>query len=178
MAVGIAEIDEHRVAWSMAAGAAFDGAAEAETAGDVAGFEQVLALLREVGDVMQAWAGAVEKDDVVRIAFALQEHAAQLIIVGDVFRQAEPHGRVERKRARYVRRENLRMVEPLRAAATVIFKARDLPRHHRHAGAEFEPRADRIGGVQRASLERHVGPRGRAPLLLEEIMHAFEIVFA
>ncbi len=178
VAVGIAEIDEHRVPRPVPPGPALDRQAEAETARHVAGFQQVGAFLRKIGEVMQPWARAVEEHDVVRIALALQEHAAQRAAAGDVFGEPEADLVIEAQRARHVRREDLVVVDALRAAAAMARELRDLPRHHRHARAELQRRSHPVGDVQRAALERRFGPCHRAAVLLEEAEGFLQVLLA
>src|SRR6478672_3017511 len=110
MPVRIAEIDERRVTRAMPPRPALDRSAKAELARDIAGLQQVMVLLREECRVMQLRTCAMEEYDVVRIALALQEDAAQFAAERDVFGQAEAHAGVEFERARHMRRHDLKMV--------------------------------------------------------------------
>src|SRR5580700_5918356 len=74
MAVGIAEVDEQRVARTVAAGTVLDALAEAEAAEHVAGEKQPRRFRNREGKMMQPRAGPGGEDDVVRIALALEEH--------------------------------------------------------------------------------------------------------
>ena len=134
-------------------------------------------LRRQVGDVMEARTGAVEEHDVVRIALALQEHAAQIggALRRDVFAQAETGLHVELAGLAHVRRQDLIMVDALGAAAAMRAEGGDHARHHRHGRAELERRADRIGDLQRAALMRHLGPGRGATFRVEKGLAPVEI---
>jgi len=113
--------------------------------------QKVVNFRRQKREMMQPRPDAVEEHDVVRIAFALQKYTAQLAARRrDVFCQHEAERHVELAGLAHLRRLDLKVIEPQRAAAFVLAEARDHARHHRHAGAEFQRRADRIGDVQRA----------------------------
>src|SRR3981081_770818 len=74
MPVGLAEIDEQRMPRGASAGSVLQVSAEAERARDVAGLENAMRLSDREGHVVEARAGPVGENDVVRIALALQEH--------------------------------------------------------------------------------------------------------
>src|SRR5207249_2748734 len=78
MAVRVAHIDVHRMPRPMPPRTALDAGPIAEFTRDVAGMQQVMDLRREEGKMMQARTRAVEENDVMRIALALQKHAAQV----------------------------------------------------------------------------------------------------
>src|SRR5262245_60930801 len=109
MAIGIAEIDEQRVADAVTAGPALEIAAIAEAAGDVAHVNEVAALRHREGEVMQARTTAVGEHDVMRIALALQPGAPQFVAAvgcGELG-QPETERGVELGRAQNVLRDDL-----------------------------------------------------------------------
>ena len=61
-------------------------------------------------------------------------------------------------------------------APLVLLEIDDQPRLRRHAGAEFERHADRIGHVQRAPLMRPLDPFRRQPGLVEIGLGLFQIL--
>ena len=76
----------------------------------------------------------------------------------------------------HVGRQNLEMVDPLRAGGPVVLELHDQPRPRFHAGAELERRADRVVDMQRAALMRHLDIGGRQSGALEIALGGVEIV--
>ena len=112
---------------------------------------------------MQPRAGARREHDIVRIAFALQEHEQRIVAaVGrDVFGQPETHGHVELQLPLHVRHQQLKMVDTLRHRTVMVFERHHQARLPRHGGAEFERRADHIVDRKRATLMRALHPLRR-----------------
>ena len=77
---------------------------------------------------------------------------------------------------RHVGRQNLKMVDALRAGALVVLELHDQARPRLHAGAEFERRPDRILDVERAPLMRHVDIGGRQLGALEILLGGREVI--
>jgi hypothetical protein len=164
MAVGIAQIDEARIARAeMTARSPFDARSEAVPPEQVADVHEVIDFRDREGGVVQARSRIVDEDDVVRIAFALQENGAQVVgaVVDDVFGQAEAHLHVEFQCRLHLVGKHLDMVDALWASAVEQLEVHDPPRLGGHGRADFERRPRDIDGVQAAALERHVGPARR-----------------
>src|SRR3984893_3209099 len=138
----------------------------------------MLHLRCQEGEVMQARAGAVEEDDVMRIALALQKHAPQIERArwGDIFAQPEACRGVKLAHLADIRRQDLIVVEPQRRAAGMAGELRDHARHHRHGGAEFQQRSGRIDRMQRSTLMRDVRPRRRAAARFKEPLELVEVL--
>ncbi len=90
-------------------------------AGEIAGVEQMVHLWREEREMMQPRPRAVEEDDVVRIALALQEHAAKIerALGRDVFAEAKARRHVEFAGLPDLGRQDLVVVEAKRRTAGV-----------------------------------------------------------
>src|SRR6516225_8413266 len=121
MAVRIAEVHEHRVSRPVASRSALDASAEAECARDIASVQEMVHFRRQIRDMMKTRTGAVEEDDVVRIALALQENAEQIRASRrrNVFGQAETRLHVHGARVAHPGREDLIVIEALRASTSV-----------------------------------------------------------
>src|SRR5262245_2540324 len=179
VAVGIAQIDEARVARTeMPARSPFDARAEAVPSQKIADVHEMVDFRDRERGMVQARSGIVDEDDVVRIALALQEDRAQVVgaVVDDVFRQAEAHLHVEFQRRSHLVGKHLEMVDALRAGAVEQFEVHDPSRLGRHGRADFERRARNIDGVQAAALERHVDEARRQPARLEVRLREIEVV--
>ena len=118
---------------------------------------------------MQPRPSAGRENDIVRIAFALQEYEERLVaaVHRDVFGQAKPHRHVEFQFALHVRHQQLEVIDALRHGAVMMLETGYKPRLCRHGGAEFERGAERIADMQRSTLVRPLDPLRRQSCFLE-----------
>ncbi len=100
------------------------------------------------------------KDDVVRIAFALQKDEQQILgsIGRDVFGEPEAHAHPEFARLLHVGHQQLEMIDTLRHRAAVVLEGDDEARFHLHGRAELDRGAACVRDMQRASLMRQLDP--------------------
>lgn len=93
---------------------------------------------------------------------------ARAVLLG-VFGEPEPERGPEIDAVLHLRREDVDMVKPLRMAALVVAVAlQQALAALLHREAELEGHAERVGGLQRPALARHVGEVVRQPLAAEE----------
>ena len=107
--------------------------------------------------MVQARALAVGDGEVVHVALAVHPgrgDAAVRAVFLAIFGQAEAEPRVEVDGVLHFGGEHVEMVEPLRVAALVEIVAAQQMRALLHRGIEFDLKAERIGELQRAALER------------------------
>ena len=87
MPIGIAEINIHGMAGAVAPWSALDIAAKSKLSGDIAGSQELIGLRCKICEVMQTRTITAEENNVMRIAFALQEGATDIFIRRtDIFR--------------------------------------------------------------------------------------------
>src|SRR5439155_23394218 len=79
VSVRIAHVDEERMAGTMAARAELDVGGKAHLAGKIADIKEVIGFRDRERRVMEPRPVPGRKNDVVRIAFALQEHEQQIV---------------------------------------------------------------------------------------------------
>ncbi len=178
MVVGIAHIDEQRMARAVAAGPVFDVDGIAHLGREIADVEEVIGFRDAEGGVMQPRPGAGREHDVVRIALALQEHEEQfLAVVGrDVFREPEAQAHPELAGLLHVRHQQLEVVDALRHRAVMILERHHQPRLEVHGGAELDRRPVHVRHVQRTALMRHLGPLGGQAQLLEMVLRLLQVL--
>ncbi len=130
---------------------------------------------------MQARPAAVGEGEIVTLPLRCI-HTAQSFgsapSVSVVFGEAEAELGIEIVGGLHVGREAVDVVDALDARALI---GRIFLQHRGHAihlEIEIERHADRIGGAQRAALERHVRPRHRQVARVEPFGGLVEIVFA
>src|ERR1035437_6756266 len=115
-----------------------------------------------IGEMVQARAPAVGDGEVMHIALAMQprrrDAAVRPVFLG-VLGQPETHPRVEVDGVLNFGGEYVEVVEPLRMAALVEIVAAQQMRALLHRSMEFDLKAERVGELQRAALERLLGKR-------------------
>ena len=94
-----------------------------------------------------------------------------------IFGEAEAQSRVEIDGVLNFGGEHVEMVEPLRVAALVEIVAAQQMRALLHRGIELDLKAERVGELQRAALERLLGKRVNDAVLRKERRGLVEIVF-
>ena len=95
----------------MPRGAELDLVGPARPHEQVGGQHQALGVGHGEGDVVEARAGLLREDDVVRVPLALEGHHHHGVVGDDVLGQAEAHVVVEDERGVHRRRHNLDVVE-------------------------------------------------------------------
>src|SRR3981081_4437615 len=130
--------------------------------------------------MVQAGALAVGDGKIMHIAPSMQpprrDEAIRPIFLG-VFGQAETQPRVEVDGILNLGGEHIKMVEPLRMAAFVEIVAAQEMRTLLHRRIKFDLKAERVGELQRAALERLLRKRVSDPVLRKERGGLVEIVF-
>src|SRR5947209_18473479 len=114
--------------------------AEAEIAGAIERAHNVMQFGNDISEMVKARARAREKNDVMRIVLAVEKRAdnplARSVIVGNAKTQLG----IERRGSYHIRHQHLKMIEPKRARAFVLMRARLHAGQRLHACAEFERR--------------------------------------
>ena len=178
--IGIAHIDEECVAGTMAAGAEFHVGGKAHFGGKVADLEEMIGLRDRERRVMEPRPIPRGKDDVMRIAFALQEDEQQLLgsIRRNVLREPKAHAHPEFTGLLNVRDQQLEVIEPLRHRTAVLREGDEEARLHLHGGAKFDRRAACVRDMQRSALMRDVDPFRRQSGLVEKCLRFLQILLA
>src|SRR5580704_4845876 len=93
--------------------------------------------------VVQPRTATRRKDDIVRVALALQEHEHRIFaaVRRDVFRKAKAEPHIKLEMLAYVRNQNLEMIDALRHRAAMTAEVQQQALFGRHGGAEFERQA-------------------------------------
>ena len=124
----------------MAAGTEFHVGGEAHFRGKVADLEEMIGLRDRKRRVMEPRPIPRGKDNIVRIAFALQEDEQQVLgsVGRDILREPKAHAHPKLTGLLHVRDQQLEVIEPLRHRTAVLREGDEEARLHLHGGAEFD----------------------------------------
>src|SRR3984893_12996102 len=159
MAIGIADIKKKRIGDTVAARPALDIFDKAAGRHHIAEVQDIHRRRQPGGKMEQARAVSVRDAKVVDIALAMHPgrgDAAIRSVLFAIFGELKTQPGIEVDRVLNFGGEYVEMVEPLRMAALVEIVAAQQMRALLHRGIELDLKAEGIGEMQRAALERRI----------------------
>src|SRR6202790_1586544 len=180
MAIGIADIQKKRIGDTVAARPALDIFDKAAGRHHIAEVQDIHRRRHPVGKMVQARAVSVGNGKVVDIALAMHPgrgDAAIRSVLFAIFGEPKTQPRIEVDRVLNFGGEYVEMVEPLRMAALVEIVATQQMGALLHRGIELDLKAEGVGEMQRAALERLLGEPIADAVFRTEAGCLLEIVF-